>query len=116
MCNPNIFKTLAYSESKAYSQYCQTSIIKYFIQNPDIFRTLVYSQLWYILKSKYIQNPAEYLKWSILLRTLSNYSIFRAVAELFITHPHRRYWTEFWNFRYGLRVKRKENYFCYSEM
>ena len=24
--------------------------------------------------------------------------------------PHRRYLTEFWNFRYGLRVKRKENY------
>ena len=28
-----MFRTLAYSESKAYSQYCQTSIIKYFIQN-----------------------------------------------------------------------------------
>ena len=24
--------------------------------------------------------------------------------------PHRRYLTEFWNFEYGLRVKRKENY------
>ena len=24
--------------------------------------------------------------------------------------PHRRYLTEFWNFGYGLRVKRKENY------
>ena len=26
--------------------------------------------------------------------------------------PHRRYWTEFWNFGYGLRVKRQENYLC----
>ena len=24
--------------------------------------------------------------------------------------PHRRYLTEFWNFGYGLRVKRKEKY------
>ena len=30
--------------------------------NPDIFRTLVYSQLWYILKSKHIQDLAEYLR------------------------------------------------------
>ena len=30
--------------------------------NPGIFRNLVYSELWYILKSKYIQNPAEYLR------------------------------------------------------
>ena len=45
--------------------------------NPDIFKTLVYSQLWYILKSKHIQSPAGYLRWSILLRTLCNYSIFR---------------------------------------
>ena len=80
LCNPSIFRTVAYSEPKAYSEYCQTSITKYFIQNlvnPDIFRTLVYSELWYILKSKHIQNPAKYLRWSILLRTLCNYSRFR---------------------------------------
>ena len=45
--------------------------------NPDIFRTLVHSQLWYILKSKDIQGPAEYLRWSMLLRTLCNYSKIR---------------------------------------
>ena len=55
--------------------------MKYFIQNlvcsPDIFRSLVYSQLCFILKSKHIQNPAKYLRWSILLKTLCNYSTFR---------------------------------------
>ena len=30
--------------------------------NPDIFNTLVHSEIWYILKSKPIQNPAEYLR------------------------------------------------------
>ena len=45
--------------------------------NPDIFRTLVYSQLWHILKSKNIQSPAKYLRWSFLFKTLCNYSIFR---------------------------------------
>ena len=45
--------------------------------NPDIFRTLVYSELCHILKSNHIQNPAEYLRWSILLRTLYDYSRFR---------------------------------------
>ena len=34
--------------------------------NPDIFRNLVYSGLWYILKSKHIQNPAKCPRWSIL--------------------------------------------------
>ena len=63
LCDLNIFRTVAYSESKAYSysEYCQTSITKYFIQNlvnPDIFTTLIYSEVLYILKSKDIQNPA----------------------------------------------------------
>ena len=74
---PNIFRTVAYSESKAFLEYCQTSITKYFTQslvNPHIFRTLVYSELWYILKSKHIQNAAVYLRWSILFRTICTYS------------------------------------------
>ena len=74
---PSILRTVAYSESKAYLEYCQTSITKYFIQNlvnPHIFRRLVYSELWYVLKSKHIQNAAVYLRWSILFRTLCNYS------------------------------------------
>ena len=37
--------------------------------NCDIFRTLVYSHIWYILKSKHIQSPAKYLRWSILLKS-----------------------------------------------
>ena len=32
--------------------------------NPDIFKTLVYSELWYILKSNHIQNPIEYPRYS----------------------------------------------------
>ena len=62
LCNPGIFRTVSYSESKAYSEYYQTSITKYFIQNlvsPDIFRTLLHSQVWCILKIKYIENPAN---------------------------------------------------------
>ena len=31
--------------------------------NPDIFKTLVYSELWYILKSNHIQNPVEYPRY-----------------------------------------------------
>ena len=45
--------------------------------NPHIFRTLLYSPLCYILKNKLIQDRTEYLRSNILLRTLSNYSIFR---------------------------------------
>ena len=52
------------------------------MRNPDRFRNLLYSPLWYILKNKNIQNPTEYLRSSILLRTLCNYSIFR--------HPYIR--------------------------
>ena len=73
-------KILAHSESKAYSYYYETSIMKYFIKiqcSPDIFRTLVYSQLCYILKSRQIQSPTECLRCRILLRALCNYSIFR---------------------------------------
>ena len=44
--------------------------------------TLTYSerlhlQPWYILKSRHIQNPTKYLRWSILLRTLCNCGKFR---------------------------------------
>ena len=47
--------------------------------------TPIYLELYYIhhsgifLKSKHIQNPTEYLIWSILLRILCNYSIFRCL-------------------------------------
>ena len=58
---PNIYHEIFYSK------FCSL----------DIFRTLVYSELWYILKSKHIQNPAGYLRRSILLRTLCNNSRFR---------------------------------------
>ena len=42
----------------------------------SIFTTLVYSE-GYILKSKHIQNSAKRPGWSILLRTLCNYTKFR---------------------------------------
>ena len=68
------------------------------LYNPDIFGALVYSLLWDILKSKHIQNPAKYLRWSILLRTLltianldsryiKNFGVFRTrVCQLCILH------------------------------
>ena len=86
---PSILRTVAYSESKAYLEYCQTSIRKYFIQNlvnPHIFRRLVCSELWYILKSKHIQNAAVYLRWSILFRTLCNYSWIRSPIYSKLSH------------------------------
>ena len=92
--NPSIFRTVAYSESKAYSEYCQISIKKYFIQNlmynPDIlrtlgvFRTLVYSEI------KAYSEPTEYLRWSILLRTLCNYSRFRDPIYSKLSHIQNR--------------------------
>ena len=88
-------------DGKFYSQSCVTLVYleSWHIQNPTIFRVLpsiyqeifyskpcvvliysqalVYPELLYFLKSKHIQNPAEYLIWSSLLRTLCNYSRYR---------------------------------------
>ena len=65
-----------------FNQFCKKFqrdvILQRWVSNPDIFRILVYSQLWYTLKSKHIQNPAKYVRWIVLLRTLRNYSKFRA--------------------------------------
>ena len=80
ICNPSIFKTLAYSELKAYwytVKHLPWNILFKTLCNPDIFRALVYSELWYILKLKHIQSYSEYLRCSTLLRALCNYSIFR---------------------------------------
>ena len=79
MRNLKIFKTLTFSESQAYSICCQTYHETFCLK---ICLTLTYLEPYYIqnsaiLKSKYIQSPAEYLRWNILLRTLCNYSIFR---------------------------------------
>ena len=41
LCNPGIFRTLAYTEQKAYSQ-------SWYIENRGIFRALVYSEAWHI--------------------------------------------------------------------
>ena len=49
--------------------------------NPDIFRTLAYSQLRYTLKSKHIQSFAEYLKWRTSLKALCNYSKLRCLIH-----------------------------------
>ena len=73
---------MAYLESKAYSEFCQKSIYQeIFYSKPCVTLTysepLLYSEPWCILKSKHIQNSAEYLRWSILLRTLCNYGRFR---------------------------------------
>ena len=44
------------------AKYLSPNILFKILCNPDIFRTLVDSELWHILKSKHIQNPAEYLR------------------------------------------------------
>ena len=75
--NPSTFRTLAYSESKAYSECCHETSHS----NPCVtlayLRSLIYSQLWYILKSKHIQNAVKYLRWNTSLKTLCNYWKFR---------------------------------------
>ena len=70
LCNLDIFITYIYSNPSIlrtrgiwWTVFCGT------LCNPDIFRNLEYSQLWYILKSKHIQSPAKYLRWTILLKT-----------------------------------------------
>ena len=66
---------MAFSECKAYSQYCEIFCSKPCVtltySKPSIFRTLTYSEI------SHIENSAEYLRWSILLRTLCSYSRFR---------------------------------------
>ena len=49
---------------------------------------LVYSELWYILKSKHIRNPAKYLRWSILLRTNGAFS--QNFANFFFFKIHKK--------------------------
>ena len=70
--NPGIFRTLIQYLRNIQNHWCSV-----FLMNPDIFRTLIYPQLLCILRSKHVWNPAEYLRWRILLRTLCNYSKFR---------------------------------------
>ena len=59
---PNIYQEIFYSKPCVTLTYSEP---------------LVYAELWYIVKSKHIQNPGEYLRWSILSRTLCNNSRFR---------------------------------------
>ena len=65
LCDPSIFRTLTYSE------YCQTSVTKYFIQNlvqpwhiqkPSIFNTLVYSEI------KAYSEPCQISKMELLIK------------------------------------------------
>ena len=66
-----------------------------FLIKPDIFRALIYSEPWHILKAWYIRNPAKYVQWRILLRTLK-YSLFRLLLHLKSWHiqhsKHSKYW------------------------
>ena len=50
--------------------------------NPDIFRTHSIFRILVYCEIKHIQNPAEYLRWSISLRTLCNYSRFKGPIHL----------------------------------
>ena len=48
------------------------------------------------------------MTYSLAIRFFSQSLVMRYSA--LNNAPHRRYLTEFWNFGYSLRVKRKENY------
>ena len=112
LCNTSIFRTRGTFRTPSniydgifYSQSCVTLVYlePWHIQNPRHIQNtatpwitltysepLVYSELWYILKSKHIQNPAEYLRWSILLRTLCSYGRFRGPIYSKLLHIKNR--------------------------
>ena len=52
-----------------------------------------------LIESMTYSLPIRFCSQSLIMR-------YRALNDV----PHSRYFTEFWNFKYGLRVKRKENY------
>ena len=60
--------------------------------NPVTFRALIYSQFWHIQKLKHIQNPAEYLRWNILLRNLCKNNVwFRRPIYSKLSHIRTRW-------------------------
>ena len=86
--NLNIFRTqdIQNTVNTVYTEPCTTLayLEPWHIQNPrhiqntvNIYHEIFYWKFCVTLKSKHIQNPAEYIRWSILLRTLCNYSKFR---------------------------------------
>ena len=89
MCNPSIFRTVAYSESNAFfctAKHLSRNILCKTLCNPDIFRilgifrTLVYSEI-----ETYLE-PCEYIRWSSLLRTRCSDSRFR--GPTYSKHSH----------------------------
>ena len=67
LCNPGIFRTLVYTEQKA---YCEP----WYIENRGIFRTLVYSEPWHI------QNPVKHLLWSVFAKIVNDYNYFHNIS------------------------------------
>ena len=80
LCNPSIFRIVVYSV-QAIFRIMPNIYQEIFYSKPCVTLTysepLVYSKLRYIVKSKHIRSPTKYLRWSILLRSLCNYSRFR---------------------------------------
>ena len=87
ICYPSVFRTLAYSESKAYSERCQTSIMKYIIQilvYPGIFGAPIYSQLFFL---------SLWVSFQEHLRFTGQQGTGKAISliPLYHFHPHRRH-------------------------
>ena len=80
LCNPSIFRIVVYSV-QAIFRIMPNIYQEIFYSKPCVTLTysepLVYSKLRYIVKSKHIRSPTKYLRWSILSRSLCNYSRFR---------------------------------------
>ena len=93
LCNPSIFRTVVYSV-QAIFRIMPNIYQEIFYSKPCVTLTysepLVYSELWLILKSKHIENSAEYLRWSILLTTLCNDSRFGAPICSKLSHIQKK--------------------------
>ena len=131
MCNPDIFRTLVYSqlwiysEIKAYSEHCWISKIEHFIKNPVL--TIRNLDVWYIQNFRLFRTrvcqllvnvSANFLELltSCLLLLLHPVLFIKCITyslsidffnQLLITHSIIDIWQ---NFGYGLRVRRKEKY------
>ena len=80
--NPRqIQNTVKHLSRNIYSKPCVT--LKY--SEPS-----VYLELCYMLKLKHTQNPVEYLRWCILLRTLCNYCRFRGPIYSRLSHTQNQ--------------------------
>ena len=118
LCKYNIYRLLMHCKLKHiqnswHSRYCES--LKYSLHR-DRKRPLAWNGLMHQL---FFRTPTLLLLlYPLLLIKSMTYSFaIRFFSQSLVMRyralnnaPHRRYLTEFWNFGYGLLVKRKENY------